>query len=173
MTNCGKTLDIYACDAGCSCDDGRCRERRTFLGSVEARSRLTLADVRVEAAVPLADVSDTTLGFWLLAAKQFADRFLANDFCGAPIPEPVEQGLLAFVRAMHDDAGADASSDGEGGGTDVSGLVASQSVGGVSISYRTRAEASGVGSRGGAALSLAMESARVWWEPYRALWGFC
>lgn len=173
MINCGSKLELFSCPCSCGCGgDAPCLEGRTFKRSVELRSRLTIDDARVEAGIPSADVADTTFGFWLLAAKQSADRFLANDFCGEAIPEPVEQGLLAFLRAMYEDAGADGDASGEGGGPEVSGLVASQSVGGVSMSYRARAEASGSGARGGQGLALAIEAGRQWWEPYRALWGF-
>ena len=149
-----RLFDCEPCD--CSCGMGECCIERADACShaVEERSRLTVEDVRAELGIPVT-ITDARLARWLLAAKQAADRYLANGFCGGAIPESVELGILAYVEVLAGLMPAGSSSLGARG-------IASQSVGSVSISYEARSAAGGT-------MNDAQAAAEGWWAGFRAL----
>src|SRR5699024_10963734 len=70
--------------------------------AVEQRSRLTVQDIEAALAFDSSDLPDpSVVAFWLESAKQAADQYLNRDFERfVDIPEPIEQGVIAYVREM-------------------------------------------------------------------------
>lgn len=164
MCNCGKGCPIgcgcacpsYLCPGPCETDPGCCVEgANRCTRAVETRSTVTVEAFREYAGIG-DNVTDGKIARWIKAAKQEADRYLANDFCGGPIPEAVELGILAYAEILS------ASMSGSGGLGAAS--IASQSVGSVSISYNKRA-ADAEDSPTNDALAAAIP----YWSRYRAL----
>lgn len=136
--------------------------------SVERNSRMDAATVADEIGLDLSTMPyPTVVDRWVLAAKQSADQYLNRDF--DVVPEPIEQGIVAFVAAMlmaylrHLAASA---SVGDAGGS--LAVVASVSVGDQSITYDVaKADAFVDGGRLSAGYGPANDAGRQFWSSYR------
>lgn len=112
--------------------------------AVELRSRLAVVDIEAALAFDSDDLPDATMvAFWLKSGKQAADQYLNRDFARYDdIPEPVEQGVIAYVHEMlyaYLECIAVGSGVSEGDTSTVVG-VKSIKVGDQSITYASAAE---------------------------------
>lgn len=112
--------------------------------AVEQRSRLTVQDIEAALAFDAGDLPDSSVvTYWLTSAKQAADQYLNRDFERfVDIPEPVEQGVIAYVREMLH-AYLESIAIGSGVGEDDSSTmvgVKSIKVGDQSITYASASE---------------------------------
>lgn len=139
--------------------------------AVEQRSRLTVQDIEAALAFNSNDLPDpSVVAYWLTSAKQAADQYLNRDFARYDdIPEPVEQGVIAYVREMlhaYLESIAISSSVSEGDSSAVVG-VKSIKVGDQSITYSTKSErVSSVGYKV-AGFSPANIAGQEFWSSYR------
>lgn len=140
--------------------------------AVELRSRLHVSDVESAIGFDSGDLPDPSMvGFWLLSAKQSADQYLNRLFEGySNIPEPVEQGIIAYVREMlyaHLDSMSVGGSIDDGDAASEL-RITSIKVGDQSISYAPRlANSAGASERLSAAYGIALEAAKEFWAQYR------
>lgn len=112
--------------------------------AVETRSRLTVQDIEAALAFDSNDLPDpNVVAYWLTSGKQAADQYLNRDFARYDdIPEPVEQGVIAYVYEMlcsYLESIAIGSSVSEDDSSAVVG-VRSIKVGDQSITYATASE---------------------------------
>lgn len=140
--------------------------------AVEQRSRLTVADVEAAIGFDSNDLDDpTVVNYWLMSAKQSADQYMNREFARYDkIPEPVEQGVIAYVREMLY-AYLESIAIGDGIGDDGDGAmvgVRSIKVGDQSITYMSSAErVGGSGTHEFAGYGAAITAAKEYWSQYR------
>lgn len=144
--------------------------------AVEQRSRLTVQDIEAALAFDSDDLPDSSVvAYWLTAGKQAADQYLNRDFARYDdIPEPVEQGVIAYVHEMlysYLESIAIGGAIGEGDSSTVVG-VKSIKVGDQSITYATASEsrsqiAGSVYQRSG--FGPANLAGQAFWSSYRYL----
>lgn len=139
--------------------------------AVEQRSRLTVQDIEAALAFDSDDLPDpNVVAHWLTSAKQAADQYLNRDFARYDgIPEPVEQGVTAYVREMlyaYLESIAIGSGVSEG---DMSAMVGVKSikVGDQSITYATAAERSPAVGCKVAGFGPANMAGQEFWSSYR------
>lgn len=141
--------------------------------AVEQRSRLTVQDIEAALAFDSDDLPDpNVVAYWLTSAKQAADQYLNRNFERYDdIPEPVEQGVIAYVYEMlraYLESIAIGSGIGEGDSTATVG-VKSIKVGDQSITYATASEKHSqiAGSHQRAGFGPANIAGQQYWSSYR------
>lgn len=139
--------------------------------AVELRSRLAVVDIEAALAFDSDDLPDPTMvAFWLKSGKQAADQYLNRNFDRYDsIPEPIEQGVIAYVHEMlysYLESIAIGGAISEGDSSTVVG-VKSIKVGDQSITYSTKAERSASYGLGSAGFGPANMAGREFWSSYR------
>lgn len=109
--------------------------------AVQDRSRLTDQSVLHYLGIEDNTHNQNLVSFWLLTGKQAADAYLNHPFETYPfIPEPVEQGILAFVSEMASAYFVDVVGGLGGEDGNIMSNVSSMKVGDQSISFQSKTE---------------------------------